>query len=104
MTSDAPVGVLSSLVRRENGVRGLLEVDSPQVGRLAVAMASRPVRRRRLPLVEAAQQLGRLGDLVDDEAVADQDADVGDQLREDNLGPDEVDHDVGAVQAEVCGN
>ena len=43
-----------------------------------------------------------LGDLGDDECVADEDGDVGDELDEDDLGPHSVHQEVPMVEAEVC--
>ena len=42
-----------------------------------------------------------LGDLGDDEGVADEDGDVGDELDEDDLGPHHVQREVPLVEADV---
>ena len=51
--------------------------------------------------VEPPPEPGALGDLVDDEHVADDDGEVGDQLDQKELGPEHVQRHVSGVLAEV---
>ena len=56
-----------------------------------------------LASVEAPPEAGALGDLADDEGVADEDGDVGDQLDQDELGPEDVEAHVDGVPPHVRG-